>query len=130
MPFLFALGVILGLVWLWDPLEFLTNEITSYPALCFPNLADCNLTPLKSRTSYKIDAAHGEVHYRDLDSAGAAVQKLTNCAIWSRTDWSCNDPTDGSAKVQFIDGIKALNKAESMFGPFFYLRRWQWWTIK
>jgi hypothetical protein len=146
--------VLVGLVWLWGPFEIFSDGIIGYPAYCtngqkilpvvlamehygqsdyFKRMQEaertCEISTL-NRTTYKINTARGEVYYKNIDVGDIPVDKLINCAILSRTDWTCEYP-GGGPKVQFIDGLQAIRKEDAGAKPqFFYMRRWQWWTAR
>ena len=89
--------------------------------------ASCVILPLNP-TVYNLNKARGEVYYKLFDQ----VERLIDCAIFSRTDWTCSYP-DGSYKVVIIDGLQAIHADEvSSRSPgrvHFSLRRWQWWGV-
>ena len=84
--------------------------------------ANCEILN-RSQTVYKLNKARGEVYYLRIDGP----QRLVDCSIFSRTDWACSF-TDGSGPVVMIDGLRAIHADDVKWG-FFYLRRWQWWTV-
>ena len=87
--------------------------------------ANCTILPLNP-TVYKINKARGEVYYKS-DLLG--TERLVDCSIFSRTDWSCSYP-DGGSRVVIIDGLRAIHSDEvsSPLRVHFSLRRWQWWA--
>ena len=135
-----------GIGWWWTGPS--SDELVVYPATCTNRVqilplyfamqgesydfkkyqadrANCKILPW-NRTVYKLNKARGEVYYTGL----GRVERLVDCAIFSRTDWACSF-TDGSGKVVIIDGLRAIHADDvnRAGGGFFYLRRWQWWGV-
>ncbi len=153
-----ALLLLAGIGWWWTGPS--SDELVVYPARCTNGVqilplhlalrgksfdegfkkyqadrANCQIHTL-NRTVYKLNKARGEVYYLGL----FATERLVDCSIFSRTDWTCSYP-DGSGKVVIIDGLKAIHR-DDVKDPrnpddltlrnvlqFFSLRRWQWWTV-
>ena len=144
--------VLAGLVgWWWSGPA--SDELVLYPARCFggtpilpPALtgtreldlekvqqdeekyrhdrANCVINPYVPEV-FKINEARGEVYYKGL----GGNERLVDCAIFSRTDWTCWYP-DGSGKVVIIDGLRAISEKDLPYSPRFYVRRWQSWTAR
>jgi hypothetical protein len=81
-----------------------------------------------SPTEYKLNEPRAEVYYTLEDGFGP--RRLTDCNIFSQTDWTCAYP-DGK-KIVVRDGLEAISAADAYrpYGPSFYLRRWQWCIAK
>lgn len=77
---------------------------------------------------YRIHFGLGEVHSPAL-RYGAF--RLTECAIFSNTFWSCGYGDEGPRMV-VVDGLTAFHaEAENTNrAPLFYQRRWQWWVTR
>ncbi len=88
--------------------------------------ANCEILPL-NRTVHKLNKARGEVYYSGVVNK---AERLVDCAIISRTEWTCSYP-DGSGKVVIIDGLRAIHAdyVNRPVGVHFSLRRWQWWGV-
>lgn len=143
---IFALLLLAGIVWWWTGPS--SDELVVYPANCTNKIqilpsslalrsqfltqdfekyradrANCRIDTLNP-TVYKLNKARGEVYY---NSTFLGTQRLVDCSIFSRTDWSCSF-ADGSGKVVIIDGLRAISADDVRVGSFFSLRRWQWWA--
>lgn len=88
--------------------------------------ANCVIDPYVPEV-FKLNEARGEVYY----TGWGGTKKLVDCAIFSRTDWTCSYP-DGSGKVVIIDGLQAISEKDlhRLGGPLFYMRRWQSWIAR
>ena len=143
-----ALLLLAGIGWWWTGPS--SDELVVYPARCTNGVqilplnlalrgksfdegfkkyqadrANCQIHTL-NRTVYKLNKARGEVYYLRIDGP----QRLVDCSIFSRTDWTCSYP-DGSGPVVIIDGLEAIHADDvNQYGPLlsFSLRRWQWWA--
>lgn len=82
---------------------FLKQEITAYSVQCesasTPHLCE-NVKFALRPTTYKVDAEKQEVLYW---TQGFEVQRLKNCAIRDRENWSCKF-NDESAEFGFTNG--------------------------
>lgn len=148
MGAILALLLLAGFGWWWTGPS--SDELVVYPAMCSgggpvlplslatrsesfeqdfkkyqADRANCVILPL-SPTVYKLNKARGEVYYTLLGK----VERLVDCAIFSRTEWACSYP-DGSGKVVIIDGLRAIHTdhVSRPGGVLFSLRRWQWWGV-
>ena len=148
MGAILVLLLLAGLGWWWTGPS--SDELVVYPAKCTdgrpilpPSLAmrsesfeqdfkkyqadraNCEILPL-NRTVYKLNKARGEVYYTGLSE----TRRLVDCAIFSRTEWTCSYP-DGGGKVVIIDGLRAIHAdhVNRPGGVHFSLRRWQWWGV-
>ena len=124
---IFVLLMLAALGWWWTGPS--SDELVVYPATCAndrpilplslvmrrsqsfekdfekydADRANCLINP-RGRTVYKINETRGEVYYKLLNQ----VERLVDCAIFSRTEWTCSYP-DGSGKVVIIDGLRAIH---------------------
>ncbi len=148
MGVIWALLLLAGLGWWWTGPS--SDELVVYPAMCSgggpvlplslatrsesfeqdfkkyqADRATCVILPLNPWV-YKLNKARGEVYYTLLGK----VERLVDCAIFSRTEWACSYP-DGSGKVVIIDGLRAIHadNVSRPGGAHFSLRRWQWWGV-
>ena len=87
----------------------------------------CVILPL-NRTVYRLNKMRGEAYYT---SSWTGAERLVDCIIFSRTNWTCSYP-GGIGKVVIIDGLRAIHQEELGFvvKAQFSLRRWQWWAAK
>lgn len=92
----FGVIVILLIIIFFD-WGLLKSEITAYPINCPSDLDYCYSLRY---TRYKIDKRNQEVIYW---TEGFLPEKLTNCAIVNRSNWSCKY-NDGSAEFGFTNG--------------------------
>ncbi len=129
MSWIIAILFLFFVLWVWSPQDVFSDEITSYPAACADgtSLENCHIYT-RNRTTYRINETRGEVVYRVIHSIIIKPRKLVDCAIMSRTDWSCSYP-DGSGQVGFFDGRKTRN-AYCVSTNCFYVRKWQWWYVR
>lgn len=82
---------------------FLKSEITKYPVMCKGRVAynTCDNPEFTLRkTTYKVLPQEQEVSYW---TEGFDVQKLTNCAVGDRKNWTCRY-NDNSAEFGFSNG--------------------------
>lgn len=104
----YVAGLIIVLLLLFAFIKFIDwgffkSEITAYPVQCkhTVELNQCEQPEYTLRkTTYKVSSDRQEVLYwtEDFDT-----QKLTNCAVRDKKNWSC-EYNDKSSKFGFTDG--------------------------
>ncbi len=129
------LGLVL-LVFLFKVFDwgFLSSRITEYPAYCKVKVVynTCSSPAYElNKTVYEVIPARQEVIYT---SEGSPPNKLTNCAISDRSNWSCKY-SDNSAELGFVNGryyevpLTDSSVTQDIKDHGYYLSKWSWLNV-